>query len=146
MYRHRGSLDTHLLEHALKPEFWILGAFIIMFWIMTLAATARVSHLNQNHHSNLSDAQPSTGLASLDEISSQKSFTAAPILAPPKFTMWLAPYLVTRRRKGLALVVYLVILGAQLLEGYWVVVTLGRLTAKVFLLWPSNSWAYWVFS
>jgi hypothetical protein len=55
-------------------------------------------------------------------------------------------FLTTRLRKGLALATYAVILGGQLLESYWVAVTLGRWTTKLFLNWPDHgTWEYGVY-
>jgi len=47
----------------------------------------------------------------------------------------------------LAVVIYLAVLGAQLLEGYWVAITLTRWTVKLVSRWPRSpqTVAYWAY-
>lgn len=139
----QGHLDAFVLEHALKPQFWLLGTFIIAVSIGTLhvAATARADR----HRQAFAITKPLEDLSS--KVSAIDQSSQGPRSLPPKFTAWLVPYLTTRCRKGLAVVAYLAILGMQLLEGYWFMVTLWRLTAKLCSQWPADRWtlAYWVY-
>jgi fucose permease len=131
----RCQLDAFVLEHILKPRFWILGAFIIVFWIMTLPRTYADTKANQ--HNRLRNTSKS-----------RRSSTSNPTSAStqPVFTARVSQFLTTRLRKGLVLTTYAVILGAQLLESYWVAVTLGRWTTKLFLKWPDHgTWVYGVY-
>lgn len=143
MDTNRRQLDTFVLEHVLKPRFWILGAFIIVFWITTLPQTYADTKTNQhNRFRNTSKTKSTT--ASLSRGSSTSNPTSAS--PQPVFTARVSQFLTTRLRKGLALATYAVILGGQLLESYWVAVTLGRWTTKLFLNWSDHgTWEYGVY-
>jgi hypothetical protein len=139
----RRQLDTFVLEHILKPRFWILGAFIIVFWIATLPPTYADAKTNQHNRFRNTPKTESTA----DSLS-RGSSTSNPTSAAPRpfFTARVSQFLTTRLRKGLALTTYAVILGGQLLESYWVAVTLGRWTTKLFLNWPDHgTWVYGVY-
>lgn len=59
--------------------------------------------------------------------------------------LWLTPYLTTQLRKAFAISIYVTVLGAQVLEGYWVFVTLARLVKQMmfeFQLPENLNWVY----
>jgi hypothetical protein len=137
MFIHQRHLDTYIFEHVFKPLFWVLGISFFFFWGAMLSAAPRDPIPPYSHTS-------SAETASMDKTLDKSRITATP---PPRFTLWLTPYLTTRRRKVLALFVYLFILGCQMLEGYWVMVTLARLTVKMYSQWPDHSlWLYGIHS
>ena len=140
MYTTRKELDMHFFEHAVKPGFWLLGALIVGFCAANLAAYAR--------HRRSKGSRPLDSVPKKEHDSSSAMPSDKPRLeVQPEFTAWTTAYLTTRLRTRLAVAIYLVVLGAQLLEGYWVMVTLARWTVKLFSRWPqsSHSVAYWVY-
>ncbi|KFY53145.1 hypothetical protein V496_07855 [Pseudogymnoascus sp. VKM F-4515 (FW-2607)] len=113
---------TMVFEHASKPLFWILAIAVIAFWFITVAS-----------------ADPSS-------FSSTPEYNYLPI----RFTKWLCPYLTTRRRHVVAASIYVSILGVQLLEGRWVLVTNWRFLQRFLGTFPpmrtTGFMAYAVFS
>ena len=102
MDTNRRQLDTFVLEHILKPRFWILGAFIIVFWITTMPRTYADTKTNSKTKSTA---------ASLSRESSTSNPTSTP--PQPVFTARVLQFLTTRLQKGLALVKYAIILDAK---------------------------------
>ncbi|KFY55201.1 hypothetical protein V496_07056 [Pseudogymnoascus sp. VKM F-4515 (FW-2607)] len=100
--------ETEVFEHASKPLFWILAIAIIAFWGMTCAS-----------------ADPSSFCTTPES----KSFQI-------RFTKWLNPYLITRRRQVAAASIYVSILGLQLLEGQWVLQTNWRFLQNFLATFP----------
>lgn len=148
------SLDMYIFEHAAKPEFWLLGALAVGFFAANLVACARYRCRQEGRRLDVKKEHASSSdkgqevLPSGVRITEKSSKSALPRLeAQPKFTAWTAEYLTTRLRVSLAVAIYIAVLGAQLLEGYWVMVTLARWTVKVYSRWPQSpgTLAYWVY-
>ncbi len=102
--------DTYVLQYALQPRFWILGVFLLGWWIATVA-------LGVNTPPPPSDDKDSRTVRL-------------------SFTLHLAPYITTKLRKNALLLLNVSILSSQLLEGYWIAVTLMRGAGKLGQAWP----------
>ncbi|KAL2018262.1 hypothetical protein VTK56DRAFT_1016 [Thermocarpiscus australiensis] len=147
--RQEYGFDPYVCEYALSPAFWILGLFIIAFWIATVRSYRDARRKHHGADEAVESAPTSSGSADPKEEKEAAGTTTTLQTArsrnqpppgqrgriPPCFTLRLMPYLTTKPRKAVALAVYLAILGAQLLEGYWVLATLGRATEKLFDDW-----------
>ena len=99
-----------VFQYALQPRFWILGVFLIGWWIATVI-------LGVNTPPPPSDDKDSRTVR-------------------PNFTLHLAPYITTKLRKNGLLLFNVIILLSQLLEGYWIAVTLMRWAGKLWQAWP----------
>jgi hypothetical protein len=156
------SLDTFVLEYMLKPQFWILGFCLITFWLATirLATASRNLQRSRSKDSSKDDSKDTSKTKlmemNLSRVSTPANPTSTANPAPtsnitsnrfqPFFTAWASQFLTTRLRKNLALVAYIAILMAQLLESYWIMVTLKRWTARLLIDWPDHgTWAYRVY-
>jgi hypothetical protein len=113
--------DMYLAEYVSKPIFWILGIFIFVSWLATIIAAA------------------------LHRPTTQEVAVPPYYVRQPHFTRWLTPYLNSWPRHIVAVLLYLVVLGLQLLEGSWVVVTGFRWIQKMLSLWPSSGLGIHIF-
>lgn len=131
MYPTRRQYDTFVFEHVLKQRFWILGACLLVFWIATLPWSKTNAHAKTIQADRFDNAFN-------NETKSTTLSSTTPAPRQPFFTARVSRFLTTRLRKSLALAMYTVVFGGQLLESYWVIVTLGRVTIKLFLNWPTQ--------
>ncbi|KAK3935911.1 hypothetical protein QBC46DRAFT_396450 [Diplogelasinospora grovesii] len=145
------GLDPYVCEYALKPAFWVVGILSVTFWFVTVGyAIEEKKRAEQD--AKTASATPTittSGPVKLEAAAatdtSKKSWRELRYPNPPRsgqkkrfaphFTLWISRYLTTRWRKAAALVVYLAILGVQLLEAYWVAATLARAMAKLVRVW-----------
>ena len=105
--------EDQILLYCTKRWFWILGTLFVISSLASITA-ARAFHTD-----------PPQGV-SKDECWPQQ----------PVFTAWLAPHLTTTRRKRIALAIYLGGLGFQMLEGYWILITVISWTGVIPYQWP----------
>jgi hypothetical protein len=115
MYIHPTSFDTYILEYITKPYFWVLSLFLLAHQIYTAICISR-STLQASSYpssSSLQETSPSSQISSI------------------RLTTHLQSHLSTPSFKRLALLLYLVILVLQLLEGYYITITLLRWTIKL---------------
>lgn len=151
-------LDPYVCEHLLRPAFWLLGAALIVHSIATLTHTAPRDESpaeipSQKTTSNSTIAGQSTQ-GDLQDTKTKHTALASPPTHPAQnpanrsprhYTHRIAPYLTTRWRTAAAITAYLAIIAAQLLEGYWVASTYGRIMTELFrtFLWLARSgrWA-----
>lgn len=116
--------DPYVMEFASKPVFWYLAVFSVAYWFITMAASVRL-------HSRARTESPTSG-----DTSFQDAWRAARnSQMDMSYTRWTHPYLTTRLRKAAAIAVYLAVFGVQLLQAYWVAVTVTRMTIKMFRFW-----------
>jgi hypothetical protein len=206
-HRHPTGLNPYYVcEYLLKPEFWLLGAALIVYTILSLFYVNQCLKAEEEALATLPTHEPprsaplpdDTGEAadktkeeaadeSTEEASNITKEEASddtkgetsddtneeesdplplrgqdsdPDPTPPEVqslialrvkgrltrrcTRWLVPYLTTRWHTALAAAIYLAILGAQLLEGYWMEATLYRIVAAMFrqslLLGEAGNW------
>jgi hypothetical protein len=151
--RHR-HIDPYVLEHVIQPRFWILAAFLIAFWIWTIAAAS------QYHPSHASpNTKQTTFLAGKNNTSSKgpqpytidnyRKEDAREASYSPRFILWLRPHLKTSLHEIIAIFVYVGILYLQLLEGYWIIVTFTRIDMRAFYyMWPISApnWVHSVYA
>jgi hypothetical protein len=134
--------DPFVLEHAVQPKLWIIGALAVSFWMWTIIAAAKSSPPPasidiQDDILPGSDNRSSKGPKLLPiEIKTKKN--APKTTSSASLTLWIVPYLKTPLRKIIAMIVYLGILSLQLLEGYWIVVTFMPMDIWTFYhFWPA---------
>jgi len=176
------SLGSYGCEYLLKPEFWLLGAALIVYTVvgqyyiheclkaeeeaLTTLPThepPQPAHLPDNTKKEEGSDDPKQEAS--DKTNEEESDPLQPHEQDPdptkreiqslialrikgrltrRCTQWLVPYLTTRWHTALAVVIYLAILAAQLLEGYWMEATLYRFVTVMFrqavLLAHVGSW------
>jgi hypothetical protein len=189
--RHRHPTDLnpyYVCEYLLKPDFWLLGAALIVYTIVSLyyvneclkaeeeALATLPTHepprpasppdnTGEAADENKEEASDNTKQEASDDTNEEESYPLQPReqdpdSTPPEIqslialrvkgrltrrcTRWLVPYLTTRWHTALAAAIYLAVLSAQLLEGYWMEATLYRIVAAMFrqslLLAEAGNW------
>ncbi len=109
------SIYGNVFEHVNHP----------MFWVTILLLVAQfTAHLSMDE--STPPAQPKQTL--LQHIRYQ-SIPNAPKL---KIKIWFSRYLVTRPRVKVILIVYIMLAGLHMLEGYWIAVTAFRYTKLIY--------------
>ncbi|ROV90928.1 hypothetical protein VMCG_09999 [Cytospora schulzeri] len=118
--------DPYALEHMSKPSFWILGLFLGIVWgffIWDAGAILPATDASGDQGSSVDDSGGSQ-VAELNATPKKKCGSGS-----PRLTLWLAPALISRGSYVIATGVYLLVLGAALLESYWFLVSFSRMTA-----------------
>jgi hypothetical protein len=117
--------DPYVCEYGLKREFWVLGAVLAIYSAALFfnAAEYRNKTEEKKEESNTRPPSPPPSPRGLD---GQSTYAGVRLIQT---------YLTSTWRRGVAIAVHLAILGAQLLEGYWILATFGRLLAKLFIQW-----------
>ena len=130
MYIHPTSFDTYVLEYITKPYFWVLSLFLLAHQIYTAICISR-STLQASSYPPPSRLQETSTSSQISSI---------------RFTTHLQSHLSTSSFKRLALLLYIVILVLQLLEGYYITITLLRWTVKLLSQCPVIfSWVSYIY-
>ncbi|KAK4152684.1 hypothetical protein C8A00DRAFT_34599 [Chaetomidium leptoderma] len=116
-------IDGHGVKHPYLTV--LLGIVFVAQWLLTVGYTGGQKAAGHDARGPAEPAKP-CGVSKSPNPQG---------LSPPRATLWLTPYVTTRWRKAAALAVYLITLGLQLLEGYWMMELLGTATARWFRLW-----------
>lgn len=106
--------EDQLFLYSRNPHFWILGTFFVT---SSLASVIAAGVFRDDWPKKVAAARPQQ----------------------PIFTAWLTAYLTTPKRKRIALAIYLGGLGLQVLEGYWIFMTLLSWTGIILYQWPNAS-------
>jgi len=104
--------EDELFFYCTKPYFWTIGTVSVILSLV-LVTVARAF-----------DTDPV-------QAASEDSWPQQPFL-----TAWLAPYLTNTPRKCIALAIHIGALGLQILEGYWILITLISWTGVIPYQWP----------
>ncbi|KUI59106.1 hypothetical protein VP1G_11121 [Cytospora mali] len=149
----------------LKTAFWVLGLFLVIIWVVFIGAKIPATDTSGKQTSSVEDvgsiqsAKPTstsreeehsgtimTYLVDAPPSPSPRKTASPRSWEPTTLTLWLAPVVASPSGRGIALAMYLSFLGAALLETYWLFVTCGRATAKMFRFWfILASWPLWLY-
>ncbi|KAK8042335.1 hypothetical protein PG994_012818 [Apiospora phragmitis] len=121
------GLDAHIAEYFSRPIFWWLALLVVA----NFGVTIYVGH-SGGEDSAASAAAAAAARKRVDERTGDPRAAFQPV-----YTRWLRPYIAgSPSRTMVAFVLYLVGMGAQLLEGNWVMRTWWRWFLKLIRLWP----------
>lgn len=146
------GLDRHVLEHVLKPRFWILALLLGIVWLATVLPEHAASNAFQSRTPRPEDsaliAQSSESAPHLDKeerrnASSTASFPESLAKKQPTLTRKFSDAVCFRINRVILTVFYFTVLIAALLESYWLLTTLYRGTIKMFRTWLSGNRPVW---
>lgn len=149
------EFDPYVCEYMHRTSFWVLGLFLVIIWAVLIGGEIPVPDTSGKQASSVEDVDGTQSAKSTstsrgeDDLSTIPSThkTASPQSWKPALTLWLAPVVAFPSGRGLALAIHFFFLGAALLETYWLFVTCGRATAKMFRFWfVLASWPLWLYA